>query len=135
MNFLDCLIETLTYSSALIFVTQFAAYAWKRAAKQTSNAVPSRIDTEGRDVTELPGLWDEADQTVAQPEPAAPAQPEPKISDTVVPFIRPVRTYSDLALIRMAKKIGYPGAKKWSFNRKLSRTVRAELLRLAQQAS
>jgi hypothetical protein len=115
MKFIDFLIEGTTYISILIFVAQFTRYSWQQT---TTNRTPV-LSTE-------------------QLEPAATAQPKPKIMDAVVSFRRPVREYSDLALIRLAKHLARQGrysksALKWSFNRKLSKPVRSELLKFEQQ--
>jgi hypothetical protein len=59
-------------------------------------------------------------------------QPDrPAFKHVVVAFKRPAtRPHpTDRELIQLAKQIGYSGAKKWSFNRKLSQSARTDLLR------
>ena len=67
-----------------------------------------------------------------QPLPPAGDEPEqPQFQHRVVPFQRRPATMpepNDSELISFAKSIGFPGSKKWSFKRKLTRPVRAALL-------
>lgn len=57
---------------------------------------------------------------------------EPTFTDVVVPFRRLVRPQpSDQDLIALAKQLRYPDAAKWSYKRRLSQSIRADLLKLA----
>jgi hypothetical protein len=151
MKFIDFLIEGTTYISILIFVVQFTRYSWQRATTQSSNAVLFPAQPERPTCTECgePAEWlDQFCQThwegytaaawhqVATA--AAELMSQPKIEDRIVPFVRrskPQPRLTDTKLVAFAKRIGFPGSKKWSCNRRLSSTVRTKLLQLAQQTA
>jgi hypothetical protein len=67
--------------------------------------------------------------------PTTDNRPTVVLSDTVVPFKRPIPKLTDVELIKLAKQQRYPGASKWSYKRQLSPQLRASLLKLASQQS
>lgn len=122
-HILDHLINASLWAGLAYLAVGFVAYTIKR---RSSNAVPVSQDAAPEAV---------APQVITDPVAEAIAQIEVAYRDVIVPFKRPVPHYSDADLIQMAKRAQYPGAKKWSFNRKLSAKVRAELLQLIRQSA
>ena len=65
---------------------------------------------------------------------AAVGKPDRVVAmDHVVPFVRPVqqKQWTDAELIRLAKQHRFPGSGKWSYTRRLSSQIRADLIQLA----
>lgn len=103
MNFIDYCIETSALSALGWLVIEFIKYSWNRP--RTAQTVSDAPVDEPAAVTAI---------------------------DSIVPFKRPAKPQlSDAELIKLAKQHRYKGASKWSYNRKLNPTVRAELLKLA----
>lgn len=76
----------------------------------------------------------------AKPELAKPTSQQPQFNHVVVPFTRRPATRrepSNRELIQLAKlyRDRFPQAAKWSFQRKLSKPVRSELLELWREVA
>lgn len=126
---IDTLITASLWAGLAYLCVGFVAYAIQRS----SNAVPISQATEPETI---------APQAITDPVAEALEQIEAayKGVDTVVPFKRPTPQYSDLALIRFAKSLAKQGryskaALKWSYDRKLSQSVRNGLLQLTRASA
>jgi hypothetical protein len=123
---IDFLIESVTVCSITYFAVMFVAGIGRRSVSTSVEPVEVPVGEFCCD---------------AAPEDAAIVEAflnRPRFVDNVVPFIRaarPVRPAqrpapTDRELIELAKATGFPGAKKWSFSRKLNQQQRESLLKV-----